>query len=71
MQSSNPSEMLHQIVNKISEVMAIMDAFQDSRPGSIAFTKLEEAIMWLQVMTHNVALKPYVDEKSVENVSAE
>lgn len=64
-----PKELLGSIISKISEVMAIMDNFQDSRPGSLAFTKLEEAIMWLQVMAHNAPLKPKPEENNIENVN--
>lgn len=71
MLSESPKEMLGVIINKISEVMGIMDNFQDSRPGSLAFTKLEEAIMWLQVMTHNAPLKPKCEENIVSSAIAE
>ena len=64
--TQNRSELLNTIVNKISEVMAIMNMFEDSRPGSIAFERLEESIMWLQVMAHNVQLKP--EEKKDEEI---
>lgn len=63
-------ELLHKMVNKISEVMGIMDMFQDSRPGSLAFTHLEEGMMWLQVLAHNVPLKEKVEEKKDEIVDA-
>jgi hypothetical protein len=50
-------ELLGEMVKKISEVMDIMDRFENSRPGSLAFTHLEEGLMWLNVMANNVALK--------------
>lgn len=65
----SPKDMLGAIISKISEVMGIMDNFQDSRPGSLAFTKLEEAIMWLQVMAHNAPLKPKSEENNIESVN--
>jgi hypothetical protein len=60
------AELLQTMIKNISEVMGIMDQFQDSRSGSIAFTKLEEAIMWLQVMVHNVPFKEKNDETIVD-----
>ena len=45
------------IVGKVEEVFAVINQFQESRPGSIAYERLEEAIMWLNVMCHNIALK--------------
>lgn len=57
-----------QIVDKIEEIFRIIDLFDDSRPGNIGFTKLEEAIMWLNVMAHNVSLKNEVKvEKIIED----
>jgi hypothetical protein len=61
-----PKDILSSMIGKISEVMGNMDKFQDSRSGSIAFTKLEEAMMWLQVMVHNVPLKPLMQDVKVE-----
>lgn len=60
------SELLNEMVNKISQVMAIMEMFKPSRPGSIAFTKLEEAMMWLQVLTVNIPLKQKNDDNEDE-----
>lgn len=57
MLNETPKEMLATMINKVHEIMGLMDRFQDSRSGSISFTKLEEAMMWLQVMTHSVPLK--------------
>ena len=62
-------ELLQRMVNKVSEVMAIMEMFESSRAGSIAFTHLEEGLMWLQVLAHNVPLKPSnIEVKEQENV---
>lgn len=56
------------MIQLIQEVMNKMDKFESSRPGSIAFTHLEEAVMWLQVMTNRIPLKQ--EENKVEPVSA-
>jgi hypothetical protein len=65
-----PQELLDTMLSRISEIMALMDTFEDSRPGSMAFTKLEEAMMWLQVMAHNIPLKPKnIDEKEIEFIT--
>jgi hypothetical protein len=53
---------LNEIVQNIENVFKIIDRYQNSRPGSIAFTKLEEAILWLQVMVHNIPVKENVAE---------
>lgn len=71
----SPKEVLNQIVNKISEAMANLHAFHDSRPGQIALERLEEGLMWAQVVAHNVPLKPSMEatseEKKDENISSE
>lgn len=71
---SDSKEALSQIVNKISEAMAFLHAFHDSRPGQIALERLEEGLMWSQVVAHNIPLKPLIeasDEKKDENISNE
>ncbi len=55
------TEVMNDIVQRIDGVMEIIRSFEESRPGSIAFTKLEEAIMWLNVMVHHVPQKPVPD----------
>ena len=45
------------VVHHITQVMDIIDLYEPSRPGQLAFTKLEEAIMWSQVMVNNIAQK--------------
>lgn len=57
-----PMQLLEEIVKCISRAMGIMDSFQPSRSGNIAFERLEEAMMWCQVMANNVPLKPITQE---------
>lgn len=74
MENQNPKETLSHIVNKISEAMAFLHCFEDSRPGQIALERLEEGLMWSQVVAHNISLKPPIetsDEKKDENISNE
>lgn len=47
--------------------MGFIDLYEPNRAGSIAITKLEEAVMWCQVMIANVALKPETIEKIAES----
>lgn len=50
-------ESLAEIYPHFEKVMNFIETYESSRPGSMAFTKLEEAILWLQVMVNNVSLK--------------
>lgn len=58
------------MVQQVESVLKMIDKFEPSRPGSIAFQKLEEAIMWLNVMTHHIPLKADVTETKEEVVDA-
>jgi hypothetical protein len=75
MENQNAKEVLNEIVNKISEAMANLHAFHDSRPGQIALERLEEGLMWSQVVAHNIPLKPLIEasneEKKDENIPNE
>lgn len=48
---------IKEIMGHIENVFKVIDRYETSRPGSIAFTKLEEAILWLQVMVNQVPYK--------------
>lgn len=50
--------MLGEIISHVNAIMALIDKYEANRPGSIAFTKLEEAVLWTQVMIGNAKLKP-------------
>jgi hypothetical protein len=60
--------LLLQMIAQIQSVIDTVDMFEASRPGSIAFTKLEEAILWIQVLIQAIPLKKehQEDETKVE-----
>jgi len=51
------AENLSKFVKGVEDSMHIIGLYEQSRPGSIAFTKLEEAILWAQVMIGQINLK--------------
>jgi hypothetical protein len=57
-EQSQPMQLLEEFVKAVSRAMAVIDQFEPSRSGNITFERLEEAMMWAQVMAHNVTLKP-------------
>jgi hypothetical protein len=57
------NEIIGKIVGLINNVMGYIELFEPNRPASIAITKLEEAVMWSQVMVANVNLKEDVKQK--------
>jgi hypothetical protein len=71
----DPKETLNHIVNRISEAMAFLHTFEDSRPGQISLERLEEGLMWAQVVAHNIPLKPFIqpaeEPKKDENIPSE
>ena len=58
------ANLMNDIVKRIEEIMEIIRGFEESRPGSIAFERLEESIMWLNVLVHNVPQKPILDPQA-------
>lgn len=54
------SEKIQKIVGYVNEILNVVDQFEPSRQGSIALTKLEEAVMWTQSMMANIPLKQEV-----------
>lgn len=59
---------LKEIMSLVERIFNIIDHYETSRPGSLGFTKLEEAVLWLQVMINQVPLKA-VDVKEGELIS--
>lgn len=47
-------EIIDQAVVHVNELIQIVDGFESSRQGSLAVTKLEEFVMWFQMMVTNV-----------------
>lgn len=72
----NQPKHLTEILDHIQAAMNVIDLYEVSKPGSMAFTKLEEAIMWSQVLVHRIPLKQVVndtekvvnDENKVDNI---
>jgi hypothetical protein len=56
-------EVMAKMVDQINLIMGFIDLYEPNRPGSIAITKLEEAVMWSQVMVNNASLRADVIEK--------
>lgn len=56
-------EVIAKVVDQVNAIMGFIDLYEANRPGSIAITKLEEAVMWCQVMVNNVNLKQEIIEK--------
>lgn len=50
------SENLNEFIELMKKAMEIINLYEDSRPGNFAFTKLEEAILWTQVLVGQVPL---------------
>lgn len=49
---------LAEFSQNVEAAMKVLDRYENSRPGSMAFTKLEEAMLWAQVLVMNVKPKP-------------
>jgi len=63
-------ELIQHVVQLATGIMDVIDLFEPSRPGSIAFTKIEECIMWMQVLINNIARKPDVQVKEGDVIPA-
>jgi hypothetical protein len=62
-------ENLAEFSQNVEAAMKVLDRYETSRPGSMAFTKLEEAMLWVQVLVMNV--KPKAKETESSNVDTE
>lgn len=60
------SDHVKEIMGLVEKIFQVIDRFETSRPGSIGFTKLEEAVLWLQVMAQQVPLKAVPDAKPAD-----
>ena len=61
------SENITEIMGYVENIFKVIERYDASRPGQLGFTKLEEAILWLQVMAQQVPLKEKKDEVVAEN----
>ena len=66
MTNETKSEVINKVVSLVNNIMGFIDLYEPNRPGSIAITKLEEAVMWCQVMINNVGLKQETLDKIAE-----
>lgn len=48
--SDEQKSSLNLFMNHVDQLLNLIETFEPSRPGSIAFTKFEEGLMWAQVM---------------------
>jgi hypothetical protein len=62
------SENIKEVMHHIESIFKIIDQYETSRPGSLGFTKLEEAILWLQVMVQQVPLKEKPEENKTDGI---
>lgn len=44
--STDQMEFLTQVASHIDAIVRLLDCYEPSRPSSMVFTKLEEAMMW-------------------------
>lgn len=60
---------LREIITYTQRLMDIVSEYEDSRPSAMSFIKLEEALMWMQVMngTTNYRGPGFVVKKDEEN----
>lgn len=62
------NEDIKEIMMLVESIFKVIDKYETSRPGSLGFTKLEEAILWLQVMVQQVPLRQNPQEKEPETI---
>lgn len=60
------TENMQEIMNHVEAIFKVIDKYEISKPGMLGITKLEEAILWLQVMIQKVPLA----KKDSENKEA-
>lgn len=53
----------------VENAMKMVLEHEDSRPGSMVFTKLEEAMLWANVLLSQIPLKPKVEGQEPEVVT--
>lgn len=59
-------ENLQQVMDHVEGIFKVIDKYETSKPAAISITKLEEAILWLQVMVQKVPLVKKSDENKEE-----
>ena len=61
---------LQEVMNHVEAIFKVIDKYETCKPGMLGITKLEEAILWLQVMIQKVPLKSEDPKKVDENKEA-
>lgn len=65
MEPSQKENNLADFVKGVELAMRVIDKYEASRVSSLTFTKLEEAILWAQVMIGQTKAKPVEPEVKV------
>ncbi|MFA6080721.1 MAG: hypothetical protein WC753_04585 [Candidatus Gracilibacteria bacterium] len=62
---SDAKKVIADTVAHVDSIIEIINTYEPNRHGSIAITRLEEAVMWINAMAHSYPLK---DNNIVENI---
>ncbi len=54
---NDAKDFMQTVVEKVDSLIGLINLFVPNRHGSIAITRLEEAVMWMNVMAGSYALK--------------
>lgn len=65
MEASQKETNLTKFVNAVQQAFGVIDLYEGSRVSALTFTKLEEAILWAQVMVGQTKLKSDETETKV------
>lgn len=57
MEDAKKKELITEALNLVDGFINKVELFESCRPASICLTKIEEAMMWFQVLASNAALK--------------
>lgn len=64
-------ENLTRFVSAVQKAFEVIDEYEGSRVSGLAFTKLEEAILWAQVMVGQTNLKAKEEVKVIPDEKVE
>lgn len=62
---------LAEIMQCVEGIFKVLDRYEPSRPSSLGFTKLEEAVLWFQVMIQQVPLRTEKNDQCEDEKKAE
>lgn len=63
---NNPQEVVKLFANGIDSLINLINVYVPNRHGSIAITRLEEAMLWANVMINSYPLKDEVKKEQEE-----